>query len=160
MLTISSWQSFRTIRVHWHSSVKANVRSLAEFQPGGYQNAVDFQAGTPLKFKQNLDHARVACTPAQNPASACKNCAGQGFDCPARLLPRDCPHLQRPWNRTCRWGIAKTLSLPHVRFIGGRNGTIMLCKSRSMASDYATVPWAFFGQTEKSASTSTNRNRR
>lgn len=65
---------------------KANVGSLAEFQSCCNQNAVDFQAGAPLEFKQDLDQARVACAPAQHPASAPENRAGQGFDRPARLF--------------------------------------------------------------------------
>ncbi len=65
---------------------KANVGALAELQSCRNQNAVDFQAGVPFKFKQHIDQSGVACAPAQHPASAPENRAGQGFDRPARLL--------------------------------------------------------------------------
>ena len=62
MLAISAPQSLRLLRVHWQSSVKRRCPILAQFKPGADQDAVDVDAGLPLKFEEQVN-APVSLAP-------------------------------------------------------------------------------------------------
>ena len=112
---------------------KAEVRTLAQFQACCNQNAVNLETGSPFEFEQDVDQSRVTCTSAQYPASASEDRPRKGLHSPARLVPRDCPHLQSPWNHSRLEWIAEGRSLSHARLIGYSARIFKLCHRRSAA---------------------------
>lgn len=77
---------------------KLMVSGAAEFDAGGDEDAVDFEARAALELEEQVDESRVGGATSEHPAAGGKDCAGDGFDEAARLLAGDCSHLKCPWD--------------------------------------------------------------
>ncbi len=132
---------------------KADMRSLTQLQAGGDQNAVDFEAGAPFEFEQDIDQAGVTCTSAQYPAPAGEDRAGERLYRPARLVSRYRPHLQSPWNHTWLKWVAKDRSLSHAGLIGCNSRTFMLFRGGAGQASRGAKPVCSFTHSDICVST-------
>jgi len=55
------------------------VSRPAEFNPGSDEDAVDFQARSPLELEEQIDQPGIGGASAQHPPSASEDCAGNGL---------------------------------------------------------------------------------
>src|ERR1039457_2922419 len=59
---------------------EADVPALAQFQPRGNQDDIDFHTDPALELNEHAHRAGIVCASAQNPAAAAENCAREGLD--------------------------------------------------------------------------------
>jgi len=98
---------------------KADVAGLAELDSRGNEDAVDIDAGLPLKFEEHVDDAGVGGPAAENPASAAEDGPGEGCDEARWLDLRDGFHLQNPGCVLSIGLVSLRHCKPHFQFYRG-----------------------------------------